>query len=244
LPTIDAYLSAESFEPSDGDEHYTERLVRLPNWGVHCRPYGVEPAPFDREAWGLSAEGPLLICPGVPYKYRPQDDRMLVDIARGLGRCTFVFFRHDVAALSQRLQGRIGAAFAAAGLDPARFIRWLPWQPRAAFFGLLRQADVYLDTVGFSGFNTMMQAVECHLPCVTLDGRFLRGRLGSGILRRLDLAPLVATDRAGYVARAVRLAGDASHRAAIREQLRHKAARGYGDTGAIRALERVLLEPA
>src|SRR5581483_7836844 len=30
LPTIDAYLSAEAFEPADADAHYSERLVRLP----------------------------------------------------------------------------------------------------------------------------------------------------------------------------------------------------------------------
>ena len=38
-------------------------------------------------------------------------------------------------------------------------------------------------TLGFSGFNTVMQAVECGLPVVTLRGEFLRGRLGSGIKR-------------------------------------------------------------
>ncbi len=38
LPTLDYYLSADAFEPPDGAEHYTERLIRLPNLGVYYEP--------------------------------------------------------------------------------------------------------------------------------------------------------------------------------------------------------------
>jgi hypothetical protein len=44
----------------------------------------------------------------------------------------------------------------------------------------MKQARLYLDTIGFSGFNTAMLAVECGLPVVTREGRFMRGRLASG----------------------------------------------------------------
>ena len=50
-----------------------------------------------------------------------------------------------------------------------------------------------LDTLGFSGFNTAIQAVECGLPVVSREGEFMRGRLGSGILRRMGMEALVAT---------------------------------------------------
>src|SRR6202042_2207832 len=33
MPTIDAFLSSELMEPPSSDEHYTERLVRLPDLG-------------------------------------------------------------------------------------------------------------------------------------------------------------------------------------------------------------------
>ena len=33
-PTLDYYLSSELMEPSDGQSHYTERLVRLPNLSI------------------------------------------------------------------------------------------------------------------------------------------------------------------------------------------------------------------
>jgi predicted O-linked N-acetylglucosamine transferase (SPINDLY family) len=242
LPTIDAYLSAELFEPVDAQAHYTERLLRLPNLGVHCRPYGMAPAPIDLERLGVSRDGPLLLCPGVPFKYRPQDDGVLVEIARRLGRCTFVFFQHEVAELSHKLRARISAAFRSAKLDPANFLVWIPWLPRDAFFGVLRQADVYLDTIGFSGFNTMMQAIECHLPCVTYEGRFMRGRLGSGILRRLGMTELVATEKTRYVDLAVNLATNAEYRAKVRETIRLAESAVYADMHSVGALANILLE--
>ena len=242
LPTIDGYLSAELFEPPEAETHYTEPLLRLPNLGVHCLPYGISSAPLDLERLGIVCQGPLLLCPGVPFKYRPQDDAILVEIARRLGRCTFVFFQHEVAELSHKLRARITSAFRAGKLDPTRHLVWIPWQPRDAFFALLRQADVYLDTIGFSGFNTMMQAIECHLPCVTYEGRFMRGRLGSGILRRLELTELVAVEKERYIDLAVKLAENAPYRSGIREAIRSAKSAAYADMEAVGALTDVLLD--
>jgi protein O-GlcNAc transferase len=241
LPTIDGFLSADRLEPPDAQEHYCEQLVRLPNLGVHYEPHYVPSSPVDLTPLG-PRPGPLFLCAGVPFKYPPQHDRIFVEIARRLGPCRFLFFQHDKFEISRRLLRRISTAFQDAGLDPARHLVSMPWQSRASFFGLLRSADVYLDTIGFSGFNTLMQAVECRLPCVTFEGRFLRGRLGSGILRHLGLDELVATSVDAYIDLATRLAESSTYRAAIREKLGLAASRAYRDVSAVDALAGVLLE--
>ena len=115
-------------------------------------------------------------------------------------------------------------------------------EPTAEFFGLLRQANVLLDTIGFSGFNTMMQAVECQLPCVSHEGRFMRGRLGSGILTRIGLSELVAADHPRYIDLAVGLAEEPAQHARIRETMRLHAGAAFADLGAVDALARLLLE--
>jgi len=240
LPTIDEFLSAELFEPADAEEHYSEQLVRLPNLGVHYRPYRTDPSSLDPDALGIPP-GPLFICPGVPFKYRPQDDWIFVEIARRLRSCTFLFFRHELTEQSRKLEARLAAAFRAANLDPDRHLMAIPWQPRADFFALLRHADVYLDTVGFSGFNGMMQAIECHLPCVSYEGRFMRGRFGSAILKRLGLAEWVASSKGAYVDLAVRLAASAGVREAVRQHLRRTESILYEDFDAVGALARVLI---
>jgi predicted O-linked N-acetylglucosamine transferase (SPINDLY family) len=241
LPTMDHYLSGDAFEPADAQEHYSERLIRLPHFGVYYEPQATQPVPVDFARYGIPAADPVFICPGTPFKYHPDDDWVLVEIARRLGPCSFVFFEHEKAALSQRLRARLAEAFRQAGLGVDRYLVFVPWLPRAAFLGLLGQADVYLDTLGFSGFNTLMQAVQAHLPSVAYEGRCMRGRLGSGILRRLGLPELVATGRAQYVDIAVALAEDEGHRTATRLRLRENEHRAYADVDAVAALERVLL---
>ena len=242
LPTIDYFLSAQALEPADADDHYSEKLIRLPNLGVYYRPYGIAPAAVNFAQLGISEQGPVLVCAGTPFKYRPEDDSALVEITRRTANCTFVFFNHEKAELSAKLRARVSTAFESAGLDPRRHLAWIPWLPRPAFFGLLRQADVYLDTVGFSGFNTMMQAVEAHLPAVAIEGRFMRGRLGSGILRKLGLPELVAASRAEYVDIAVRLAQNSRYRTEIRAKMRSAEYLAYADGGTVDALARVLLD--
>jgi protein O-GlcNAc transferase len=243
LPTIDYFLSADALEPPDAEDHYSEKLIRLPHLGVYYQPHGIAPAAVDFAELGITADGPVFVCPGTPFKYRPEDDALLVDIAQRLGHCTFIFFSHDKVELSNKLRARLAAAFERAGLEPGRHLVWIPWLPRPAFFGLMRQADVYLDTIGFSGFNTLMQAVEVQLPAVAYEGRFLRGRLGSGILRRLGLPELVAEDRAQYVDIAVRLAKSPQRRAELRSRLRSLAHRAYFDTQPVDALARALVKP-
>jgi predicted O-linked N-acetylglucosamine transferase (SPINDLY family) len=242
LPTIDCFLSAQGLEPAGAQAHYAEQLVALPNLGCAVQPVAVPSGALERARLGLDESAPLLVCPGTPFKYAPEHDALLPAIARELDACQFVFFTHWARALSAKLRARLEAAFAGAGLDPARHLRFLPWLSAAEFHALLRQADLCLDTIGFSGFNTALQALECGLPLVAREGRFLRGRLGSGILRRLGLDELVARDDAGYVAVAVALARDPARREALRRRIAAQRHCLYGDRTPVLALQDFLLQ--
>lgn len=243
LPTIDYFLSAADFEPPDGQAHYRERLVRLPGIGCYYEPLSPQEL-AGNGALAIDGSGPRFACVGSPYKYLPRDDHLLVDIARRLGACTFLFFVDVAPLLSRKVEQRLAASFAQRGLDAAKFVRFLPRQSRPAFFALLRTCDAYLDTRGFSGFNTAMQAITCDLPVVTCEGRFMRGRFASGILRRLDLADLVAPDGQAYVGIAERLARDPAHREDVRRRLAAGRPALFRDTGPLRALEDWLLGAA
>ena len=245
LPTLDYYLSAVDMEPPGAKENYTEKLVELPHLGCFYSRLAVQAFAPDLKSLGLDAAGPLLLCPGTEFKYAPSHDRIFPEIARRLGRCRFLFFTDPTRrALSQKLQQRLRAAFAGAGLNGDDFVVFLPWLPRPVFFGLLQRADVFLDTIGFSGFNNAMQAVEAGLPIVTREGRFLRGRLASGILKRMQLSELVAASEEEYVAIAARLVQDAEYRGRIRARIAAQRHVLFEDPAPIRALEDFLLAVA
>ena len=249
LPTLDHYLSAELFESASSDAHYREPLVRLPGLGCCVEPAAVRPAtamaaaPVDLATLGVAPGATLFVCAGTPFKYAPEHDALLVRIAQGLPSAQLLFFGNAQAApLSARLMARLSAAFEAAGLDPRAHLVLAPWLERSRFFDVLAQARVFLDTPVFSGFNTVMQAVDCGLPVVTRRGEFMRGRLGSGILERMGLGDLVVESDDGYVELALRLARDAQAHAQVRERLSAGRAVLYGDKAPIRALETLLAQ--
>ncbi len=238
LPTIDAFVSAAALEPPGADAHYTEHLVSLPGLGCCYTPLPIVAEPPDLAALGLRGDVPILLCPGVPFKYVPEYDRAYVEIARRVGRCQMVFFRQDTnPLLSDAVFARMAAVFAEAGLDFADYVRPIPWQTHARFYGLMQRADLFLDTIGFSGFNTAIQAIECGLPVVTMEGKFMRGRLASGILRQMDMPELVATDLPGYVDIATSLLADPGAMAAARAKIRRNRDRLWGDIGTVRGFE-------
>ncbi|MGH8687904.1 MAG: tetratricopeptide repeat protein [Burkholderiales bacterium] len=237
LPTIDAYLSADGLEPAGAQDHYSERLVRLPHLGCHLEPRSEPSEAPDLAALGAAPGVPLLISPGTPFKYAPEHDGVLPEIVQRLGACRVVLFRYRNAALAGAFEARLRQAFEARGVDFDRHAVFVPWMAKRAFHGLLSRADVFLDTIGFSGFNTALQALECNLPVVTIEGRFLRGRLASGILRRMGLDELVAADAGAYVDLAVRLARDPDFRREIRGRLEAARPILYRDDAALRGLE-------
>ena len=240
VPTVDYFLSAEDMEPPQAQYNYSEKLVALPHLGCHIEPRVAAAEPPVLERCGIDLGLPLLLCPGVPFKYAPQYDWIFPEIAARLGACRFVFFAYGAEGPWQRLRARLDSAFAARRLDFAGHVTFLPWQSSSAFQGWLERADVFLYTIGFSGFNTALQAIQRGLPVVTREGRFLRGRLASGPLKRLGLQELVAATEADYVALAVRLVKDGDFSARVEARLREGAGGLFGDLAPVRALETFL----
>lgn len=242
LPTIDHYLSSDRFEPDDADDYYTEQLVRLPNLGTCYSALDVPACELDLEELGIDAQRPLFVCPGAPFKYLPQHDHVFVEIARKARECQFVFFEYARQDLHRQLSNRLGAVFESAGLDVDRFVVFIPWLKRPEFYQLLRSAHAYLDTIGFSGFNTAIQAIECGLPVVARRGRFMRGRFGAGILEQLGLPDLVAATASEYVDIAARLALDPGYARDVRRRTALSRAKLFDDASPIRALEDFLAD--
>ena len=240
FPTMDLYLSGELFEPADAQQFYSEKLVPLLNLG-NCYAGRVQhPVEPDLKALGIDSTRPILICSGTAFKYQIEHDRVLTQIAGRIEGSQLIFFRQTPDSLSTLLKERLERTFSQAGLEFNKHVRFIPAQPLNIFHGLLRRAHLALDTIGFSGYNTAIQAIESGLPLVTREGRFLRGRLASGILRRIGVTELIAQTTDDYVGLAVRLIEDAEFQRRVRSDILQRRAALYNDVAVIRHLESVL----
>ena len=245
LPTIDLYLSADAFEPMEAVNNYSEKLVRLPNLGVYVEPLTPVISRAGLQSLNLPTDEPLLLCPGSPFKYTPADDVVWVQIAKTLKKRSFrsssggrlVFFRSRSETMDRMLETRLRVAFDQGGLKFDSHVSIIPTLDRSRFFGLMHKSAILLDTLGFSGFNTALQAIECDLPVLAYEGEFMRGRLASGIMRQLDLPDLVATSKEEFIKKAVELAANPSQRKRLRTAIIQRRATLFRDLAPVRALE-------
>jgi len=261
LPTVDLYLSADGLEPVDAESNYSERLVRLPNLGVCAEQLTPSITIPDLKSLGLPGDEPLLLCPGTPFKYSPVHDYVWARIAKGLhpgsgrrgwarlagrlrggSRGRLVFFRSGNESIDKLLAQRLRRAFDDEQVNFDAHVCVISYLDRPRFFGLMHHAALMLDTVGFSGFNNAIQAIEAGLPVLAREGDFLRGRLASGIMRRMNLPELVASTNEDFIQTAIRLALDPARCRELRAEITERRGILFHDVEPVRALERCLIE--
>ncbi|WP_439816531.1 O-linked N-acetylglucosamine transferase family protein [Zavarzinia sp. CC-PAN008] len=220
FPTIDYFLSSDLAEPADAAAHYSERLVRLPGLGFGYQRPVVADSPRDRASFGLRAGACVFLATNALFKCLPQHDDLYPRIAAEAGDCQFVFAdlpRYPMARVA--MEQRLGAAFAARGLDPARHVVFLPRQSRDDYSRLLQLGDVFLDAIPWTGGVTGTVVLGHDLPLVTVPGPVFRGRMGAAMLCRIGLEDMIARDLDDYVALAVRLARTPDLRHALRARI-------------------------
>ena len=238
LPNIDYYLSGELIEGYA--DAYTEQLIKLPNLGSCYYKIPVNFLSDIPKNMSLEVADPILLCPGTPFKYDPKNDWIFVEIVKRLGTCKIVFFdRHE--DLTKLLKLRLTEKFNAANLLIDDFVIFSPWLSSAEFYALMKKSSVFLDTIGFSGFNTAIQAIECELPVVTKGGEFMRGRLASGLLKHIGLTELIVSGDNEYIDLVVRLVQDQKYRNEVKAKIIESRHLLYEDTSVVRSLENFLI---
>lgn len=230
LPTIDYYLSSDLMEPPDAEAHYTERLVRLPNLSIFYIPPETEPATLERSQLGLREDAILFFCSQSLFKYLPQHDDLFPRIAREVGNCQFVFLKFGKSeAVNERFLQRLKTAFGRHGLNSEQFVAMLPQQDAAHYKALNRICDVFLDSIGWSGCNSTLEAVACDLPVVTLPGQLMRGRHSLAILKMMGVTETIAETEEDYVSIAARLASDRALHHQVSQKIQQTRHRVYRD---------------
>lgn len=208
-PQMDDFLSSDLMEPPEAQAHYSETLRRMPNLALFLEegppppPAGSFALPEGRVCYG---------CLQSLYKYLPRYDEIFPRIAQEVPKALFVFLEGFPAYMTPILKARLERAFAAFGLDAARHVAILPRQSSEDFVRLTRRMDVLVDSIGWSGGNTSLTAIDCEVPLVTLPGRFMRGRHTDAMLRMIGAEEMSARSVEDLIGKLVRLGRDRDYR--------------------------------
>jgi predicted O-linked N-acetylglucosamine transferase (SPINDLY family) len=232
IPAMDYFISSRLMEPSDAQEHYSEKLVLLDGLSIYYyRP--PTPPPARREDFGLHPDAHLYVCPQSIYKFHPDFDLVLGEILRRdpQGRVILIrwAYEHSDNLLRQR--------FATSMPDVADRVDFIARVQQSQFVSLLSVSDVLLDPTPFGGGHTSLDALALGTPVVTLPGQFLRGRITSGLYRRMGWMDCVADSREEYVAVAVRLGTQPDYRRQIHARILASNAALFEDRDSVVQLE-------
>lgn len=236
LPTMDFFLSSDLMEPSDGDCHYSEKLIRLPNLSVCYEPLPLpDPLPPVTIPGVEKGDVSFLCCQNL-MKYLPHYDDVFPAIAARAPAAKFVFIKFAETHY-QCFSRRMDEAFARYGLNAEDHVVFVPPLNAIGYAAMNAVIDVYLDSIGWSGGNTTFESLPFDKPIVTLPGEFMRGRHTTAILRMMGMEDMVARDVGEYVDIAVRLANDRQWYDTVSSRIATSKYRAYGDRQCVTALE-------
>jgi predicted O-linked N-acetylglucosamine transferase (SPINDLY family) len=206
IDTVDYYVSHDRVEIPNAQDHYTERLIRLPGYFVprYLKPPPPPPRPRSKRRYH---------CPQNLFKLHPDFDAALRAVLERDAAAEIVLVdsnRPWTGQLRERLRRSLGAL--------ASRVRFAPRMTHAQFLEHLAEADVVLDPFYFGGWNSSCDALALGVPVVTLPGFLLPGRYTMGLYREMEIEGCIARSPADYVEIALRLAGDDGLRMEIRER--------------------------
>lgn len=214
LNTVDYFISGQQLEQQQPERFYSEKLICLKHLpGFLPLQMSVLEQP-DRSEYGLPEQGRLYLCPHHLFKLHPDFDAALALILAGdpEGHLVLqsrpdideqVFYRQWL----NRFEGRYP--------DLLPRIWCLPLMSESDFLGLLQIADVLLDPFYVGGGRLTLAAFALGLPVITWPGERAAGRLAYALYQAIGLLDCVAYNPTDYVEKALAVAGNPAHRAAI-----------------------------
>ncbi|QWD79875.1 hypothetical protein ICV01_00660 [Polynucleobacter sp. MWH-Spelu-300-X4] len=184
---VDYYLSSDLMEPENAENHYTEKLVRLPNLGLFIPPY---PTLKEKVLKKLNSDFFNIGCLQSLFKYLPHDDDIFIEICKTIPNAKLVFIEDVTKPSTDSFITRLKNQFKLHMLDFNKHVHIFPRMPHEEFMALMNETDIELDSIGWTGGNTSLQALFLGKPILTIQGEYMRGRHTGAMLNILKIEEL------------------------------------------------------
>lgn len=210
---VDYIIADEFIIPTEMEQHYAERVARLPDcYQPNDRTRPRLPAPSRAEC-GLPDEGVVFCCFNQSYKITPAVFevwcRLLLDVPDSV---LWLLASNPFAEQQQRQH------LVARGIAPERLVI----APRVAEYvhlARLQCADLFLDTQPYNAHTSCSEALWMGVPVVTCVGDTFPARVAGSLLTAMGTPELITYTLDDYHALALSLARDGARREALHTRL-------------------------
>jgi predicted O-linked N-acetylglucosamine transferase (SPINDLY family) len=217
------YLVADEYTVPRGlEQHYSERLVRLPGCllpGDHSRVIG---APLSRSDYGLRADSVVLCSFNQTRKMNPLVFDVWMSALREVPG-TVLWLSEERAEAT----GNLRQAAQRRNIDPERLVFAARVPALADHLARYQVADLALDTFPYGSHSTALDALWAGCPLIAWAGRGFASRVSGSVLQAAGAPELIANSADEYLRLIVSLARESERRTSIRARLignRHRCA--------------------
>jgi predicted O-linked N-acetylglucosamine transferase (SPINDLY family) len=200
--------------PPDQQQHYTERVVSLPDcYQVNDSSREIAPRRLGRAEWGLPEHGFVYCCFNSSGKLGPEVFDIWMRLLRQVPGSVLWLLADHAATRRNLIREAVQR-----GVDAERLV-FAQRLPHAEHLARLAQADLFLDTLPYNAHTTSSDALWAGVPVLTCCGQAFAGRVAMSLLHAVGLPELVTDTLADYETEALRLAGSPARLQSLRERL-------------------------
>jgi protein O-GlcNAc transferase len=211
---IDYILADRVVLPFDQQDHYSERIVHLPDsYWVNDSKRSVANEVPSRGLVGLPEAGFVFCCFNNSYKLTPQLFDVWMRLLRQVEGSVLWLLQTSEAA-TRNLCNEASAR----GVDPSRLV-FAPKAEISRHLARHRLANLFLDNLPVNAHTAASDALWVGLPVLTCMGETFIGRVAASLLNAVGLPELVTHSLDEYEALALKLATHPMLIASIRQKL-------------------------
>ncbi len=211
---VDYLIADETLIPKESRQHYTEKIVSLPDsYQVNDTRRVIAEKVFFREELGLPATGFVFCCLNSSFKITPSTfDGWMRILRQVTGSVLWLLEDNAVAA------GNLRREAVQRGIEVERVI-FAKRTPVAEHLARHRVADLFLDTLPYNAHTTASDALWTGLPVLTCIGESFASRVAASLLNAIHLPELITSSQAEYEAVAINLATNPEQLAQLKLKL-------------------------
>ena len=211
---IDYLIADKILIPKESQEHYSEKIVYLPNtYQVNDSKKKISEKIFTKEELNLPEKSFVFCCFNQSYKILPSTFDIWMQILRRV-ESGVIWLLESNETSSKNLKHEATQR----GIDSSRIIFAKPLH-LAEHLARHKAADLFIDTFPYTAHTTCSDSLRAGLPVLTLQGESFASRVASSLLETVGLKELITHTTKEYEDMAVEFASDLSRLQNIKNKL-------------------------